>query len=57
MGLGFRILQDEELGPRLRAIRAHETDLGLPPENRVCMGHALDASPVTDSGNGAVHGI
>lgn len=40
--LGFRILRDEELGPGLRAIRAHETDFGLPPESRVCMRRALD---------------
>jgi GNAT superfamily N-acetyltransferase len=35
--LGFHILRDEEVGPGLRAIRAHETALGLPPESRVCM--------------------
>jgi GNAT superfamily N-acetyltransferase len=35
--LGFHLLRDEELGPGLRAIRAQETQLGLPPESRVCM--------------------
>ncbi len=39
--LGFRLLRDEELGPGLRAIRAQETQLGLPPESRVCMRLAL----------------
>ncbi len=43
--LGFRILRDDELGPGLRAIRAHETELGLPPESRVCMRLALDTPP------------
>lgn len=40
--LGFRILQEEEVGPGLRAIRVHETQLGLAPESRVCMRLALD---------------
>ncbi|WP_158501718.1 GNAT family N-acetyltransferase [Vitiosangium sp. GDMCC 1.1324] len=48
--LGFRILRNEELGPGLRAIRAHETELGLPPESRVCMKRALDAPLATESG-------
>ncbi len=39
--LGFRLLRDEEVGPGLRAIRAQETQLGLPPESRVCMRLAL----------------
>jgi GNAT superfamily N-acetyltransferase len=50
--LGFHILRDEELGPGLRAIRAHETELGLPPESRVCMRRALDAPLAnTEAGN------
>lgn len=47
--LGFRILRNEELGPGLRAIRAHETELGLPSESRVCMSRALVVPPATDS--------
>jgi hypothetical protein len=46
--LGFHILRDEELGPGLRSIRAHETQLGLPPESRVCMRLALE-TPATRS--------
>ncbi|MFP2905367.1 GNAT family N-acetyltransferase [Pyxidicoccus sp. 3LFB2] len=42
--LGFRILRDDEQGPGLRAIRAQETEFGLPPESRVCMRLALDAA-------------
>jgi GNAT superfamily N-acetyltransferase len=45
--LGFRILQNYELGPGLRTIRAHETELGLPPESRVCMRRELDAPLAT----------
>lgn len=39
--LGFHVLRDEEVGPGLHAIRAQETQLGLPPESRVCMRLAL----------------
>ncbi|MFF4604931.1 GNAT family N-acetyltransferase [Streptomyces sp. NPDC001339] len=35
--LGFRTLTDAELGPGLRAIRAHEADLGLDRWPRVAM--------------------
>ncbi|MFE0378529.1 GNAT family N-acetyltransferase [Streptomyces inhibens] len=35
--LGFRVLADAELTPGLRAIRAHETALGLDRWPRVCM--------------------
>jgi GNAT superfamily N-acetyltransferase len=35
--LGYRVLQDHELGPELRARRDHEADLGLDPAARVCM--------------------
>ncbi|MEU6352620.1 GNAT family N-acetyltransferase [Streptomyces sp. NPDC047072] len=35
--LGFRPLSDAELTPGLRAIRAHEKDLGLDQWPRVCM--------------------
>ncbi|WP_164016649.1 GNAT family N-acetyltransferase [Pyxidicoccus trucidator] len=43
--LGFRILRADEQGPGLRTIRAQETQLGLPPESRVCMRLALAAPP------------
>jgi GNAT superfamily N-acetyltransferase len=44
--LGFRVLREDEWGPGLRTIRAQETELGLPPESRVCMRRMLDtASP------------
>jgi GNAT superfamily N-acetyltransferase len=35
--LGFVVLKDAEIGPELRAVRAHEAELGLDPEIRVCM--------------------
>ena len=35
--LGFRALGDGELGSGLRAVRDHETRLGLDPDRRVCM--------------------
>jgi GNAT superfamily N-acetyltransferase len=41
--LGFRLLRNDELGPGLRAVRAEETQLGLPPDSRVCMRRVLDA--------------
>jgi GNAT superfamily N-acetyltransferase len=34
---GFRVLRDAELTPGLRAVRAHETALGLDRWPRVCM--------------------
>jgi GNAT superfamily N-acetyltransferase len=41
--LGFRVLDEHEIGPELRAIRHHETAMGLDPAQRVCMGQ--DVSP------------
>lgn len=35
--LGFRVLQDEELGPGMQEVRAHELEAGWPPAERVCM--------------------
>jgi len=35
--LGFRVLGDDELTVELRAVREHETALGLDPAHRVCM--------------------
>jgi GNAT superfamily N-acetyltransferase len=35
--LGFAALDEAELGPGLRAIRAAEVEHGLPPAQRVCM--------------------
>jgi GNAT superfamily N-acetyltransferase len=34
---GFRVLEDHELGPELRQVRAAEALLGLDPALRVCM--------------------
>jgi GNAT superfamily N-acetyltransferase len=41
--LGFRVLDEHEIGLELRAIRDHETAMGLDPAQRVCMGQ--DVSP------------
>ena len=38
---GFRVLDDAELTPGLRAIRQHEAELGLDRWPRVCMRHDL----------------
>lgn len=35
--LGFRVLDDAELGPQLSALRELETSQGLDPATRVCM--------------------
>lgn len=35
--LGFGDLAEDEIGPELRAVRDHETALGLDPAQRVCM--------------------
>jgi GNAT superfamily N-acetyltransferase len=35
--LGFRVLDDTEVGPDLRALREHEAALGLDVDLRVCM--------------------
>ena len=35
--LGFRILQEDELGPGLQEVRAHELEAGWPAAERVCM--------------------
>lgn len=35
--LGFVAIPEEELGPELRAVREHESQMGLDPANRVCM--------------------
>jgi GNAT superfamily N-acetyltransferase len=34
---GFRVLRDDEITPGLRAVRAHETALGLDRWPRICM--------------------
>jgi GNAT superfamily N-acetyltransferase len=39
--LGFTALAENELGPELRAVRAHEATLGLDPALRVCMRSAV----------------
>jgi ribosomal protein S18 acetylase RimI-like enzyme len=41
--LGFRRLDEAELPPGLRRIRAHEAELGLDRWPRVCMRRALDS--------------
>ena len=35
--LGFRVLDEREIGPELRAVRDTETAHGLDPARRVCM--------------------
>jgi len=35
--LGFVVIPEEEIRPELRAVRDHEAELGLDPEQRVCM--------------------
>jgi GNAT superfamily N-acetyltransferase len=35
--LGFVVLREDEIGPELAAVRAHEATLGLDPSIRVCM--------------------
>lgn len=35
--LGFVVLSEQEVGPELRAIQEHETQMGLDPVTRVCM--------------------
>lgn len=35
--LGFRILQEDEFGPGMQEVRAHELEAGWPPAERVCM--------------------
>jgi GNAT superfamily N-acetyltransferase len=35
--LGFVVLADDQIGPELRRVRAHEARLGLNPAERVCM--------------------
>ena len=35
--LGFRVLEDEEIGPELAALRFHEASIGLDPALRVAM--------------------
>ncbi len=34
---GFRVIDDAEIGPELRDLRAHEAEHGLDPSQRVCM--------------------
>jgi hypothetical protein len=41
--LGFRFLDEHEIGPELCAVRDHETAMGLDPALRVCM--SQDVSP------------
>ena len=42
--LGFRALEEEELGPGLLAVREHEARDGLAVRERVCMRRELRAS-------------
>ncbi|KXX63856.1 GNAT family N-acetyltransferase [Marichromatium gracile] len=44
--LGFRILEEAELGPRLRAVLGHEAEYDLPPGSRCAMGLSLIDDPV-----------
>jgi GNAT superfamily N-acetyltransferase len=44
-GHGFRVLTDAEIGPGLRALRAHEAAYGLDPGRRVCMRRELERPP------------
>jgi GNAT superfamily N-acetyltransferase len=39
---GFRIMDEAEIGPELRDLRAHEAAHGLDPAQRVCMYRALE---------------
>jgi GNAT superfamily N-acetyltransferase len=41
--LGFVVLKDDQIGPELRLVRAHESDVGLDPTQRVCMRLDLEA--------------
>ena len=43
----FHVMTEEEIGPQLRARRAHEGELGLDPARRVCMRRKLDARHAT----------
>ncbi|MFK4071809.1 GNAT family N-acetyltransferase [Streptomyces sp. NPDC029674] len=43
--IGFRPLTESDLTPALRAIRAHEAELGLDRWPRLCMRRDLGASP------------
>jgi GNAT superfamily N-acetyltransferase len=38
---GFRVMDDAEIGPELRDLRAHEAEHGLDPSQRVCMRRAV----------------
>jgi GNAT superfamily N-acetyltransferase len=38
---GYRVLEEDELGPELRALRAHEVAAGLDPDLRVVMRRSL----------------
>ena len=39
--LGFVVIPENDLEPELRAVREHEAELGLDPDQRVCMRLAL----------------
>jgi GNAT superfamily N-acetyltransferase len=41
---GFRVLDDDEIGPELRRLREHEAREGLDPALRVCMRRDMFAS-------------
>ena len=43
--LGFRVLEESEIGPELAATREHETALGLNPAIRVCMVREIAPAP------------
>jgi GNAT superfamily N-acetyltransferase len=38
---GFVVMTDAEVGPELQALRAHGAELGLDPDQRVCMRRAV----------------
>jgi GNAT superfamily N-acetyltransferase len=40
---GFRVMDDAEIGPELRDLRAREAEHGLDPSRRVCMRRDLEA--------------
>lgn len=46
--LGFAVLDDADIGPQLRELRAVEADHGLDPAVRVCMRLPVTASPVVE---------
>ena len=47
--LGFRRLNEAEIGPGLRTVRDEETAHGLDPDQRVCMRAELSDGPAQDA--------